>query len=146
MYALDLNEHLFHSYMPENKKKKLRSLCFIVACEHMYICTESSFLNKVNSYTRNDVINNQVIKQECPKEIYYNVDDPSVIIKDTDSLFETLVEYVDKGVIPNSKDILCIPDFKCVLQFEQTLEIEYHNLEGYKMGHPLKKKYYLILQ
>ena len=44
----------------------------------------------------------------------------------------------------NTFDEKALPDFKLVLQFEQTLEIEYHkemfqayNLEGYKQGHPV---------
>lgn len=107
LYAIDINEKIFHSYMPEKKNKHFPCLCYINTMEHMYVCTDKRFLNKINSFTRKEHINNNIICENIQKETYYDINDPNVIIHDCDSLYDIIVETIEKGIIPNPKQILC---------------------------------------
>ena len=91
MYALDMNERLFHSYYPETRSKKCSALCYIVANNHLYLCEDKAFVNRVNSFARPITSSSSSVMNETPEQEKTEIviDEHNIVVKEQslDTLF-----------------------------------------------------------
>lgn len=110
LYALDYDEKVFHSWYPDSKNKNLPSLCYIASNDHMYICSDSKFLNSINAKTRTTFTGKSksfvgLSKEEHNKK--YSIKEDDIVVKEH-SLMNQLIKYVEEtNNIPYHKDIMC---------------------------------------
>lgn len=76
MYALDRNERIFFTHIPEKRNKKYPALVFIVSNDHMYLCTNKRYVQSVSEKAKPIVSSNTVKEKEAvEKEIDYSCHD-----------------------------------------------------------------------
>ena len=107
MYALDINEKIFHTYYPEKRSHHLSTLAFIVANDHFYLCEGQSFLNFLNSTTRENVSSSS-IKSKKDSEEKNEIKNTDVIIH-KNHLEDEFIDYFKKtNKIISPKNMLVI--------------------------------------
>jgi len=110
MYALDINERLFHSYYPDARNKKCNALCYIVANNHLYLCEDKAFVNRVNSFSKPTTSSSSSFMKETPvTEIKELVVDESNVIVQEESLDQLFMDFY-------TKDNTLISPTNCVFQ------------------------------
>jgi hypothetical protein len=91
MYALDIHDKVFHSYYPVKRNQNLPALCYYTANEHMYLCTDKTFINSINAKTRVTFTGKSVVASNVREGL--EVLDTDTVV-DTDNLLPQLIDYV----------------------------------------------------
>jgi DNA replication protein DnaC len=123
MYALDINERLFHSFYPASRSKKCNALCYIVANNHLYLCEDKAFVNRVNSFAKPTTSSSSSFMKETPvTEIKELVLDESNVIVQEESLDQLFMNFY-------TKDNTLISPTNCVFQYGRIKRMT-SNLQG----------------